>query len=68
MLNKLGLNERQKKVVKYMKETGGLMLSSLKKIFPDIADKTLYRDLQLLVKKGVLEQFGEKKGRKYKLK
>lgn len=68
MLNKLGLNERQKKVVKYMKETGGLMLSSLKTIFPDIADKTLYRDLQLLVKKGVLEQFGEKKGRKYKLK
>ena len=67
ILTKMELNERQIEIVKYVKNKGGLSISSLKMIFTDVAYKTLYRDLQFLVKKGILEQFGEKKGRKYKL-
>lgn len=66
-LRKMGLNERQVRIVKYVKEKGELSVSDLKTIFTDIIDKTLYRDLQLLVRKNILEQSGEKKGRKYKL-
>lgn len=67
VLAKLGLNERQLRMIRYVKEKGELTLSSLKTIFADITDKTLYRDLQLLVKKGILVQSGEKKGRKYRI-
>jgi predicted HTH transcriptional regulator len=31
------------------------------------SEKTLYRDLQDLVNKGVLQELGKKKGRKYEL-
>ena len=67
-LRKLGLNERQIKAVAYVKEKGDINLSSFKTIIPDVSDKTLYRDLQELVERGILKVIGEKKGRKYELK
>jgi predicted HTH transcriptional regulator len=67
VLEKLGLNERQIQLVRVVKEKGEITLSALKAIFTDITDKTIYRDLQLLVKKGILVQSGEKKGRKYRI-
>jgi len=67
-LNKLGLNERQLKAVKYVKEKGSITLSLFSNLCADLSEKTLYRDLQYLVTKGILKQFGEKKGRRYILK
>jgi ATP-dependent DNA helicase RecG len=67
-LRKMGLNERQIKAVMYVKEKGSINLSSLKTVVPGVSEKTLYRDLQNLVKKGVFTEIGEKKGRKYELK
>ena len=67
-LRGLGLNERQINAVAYVKEKGSINLSSFKTIIPDVSDKTLYRDLQGLVEKRILNVIGEKKGRKYKLK
>lgn len=67
MLIKAGLSERQIKIVLLVKENNMTNISSLKKSFPNISEKTLYRDLQDLVKKNILVQEGEKKGRKYKL-
>lgn len=66
-LKKLGINERQIKAVMYAKEKGSINLSSFKYIVSKVSEKTLYRDLQELVSKGILKEVGEKKGRKYKL-
>lgn len=66
-LRNMGLNERQIKAVMYVKEKKSINLSSFKTIVPAVSEKTLYRDLQELVSKGVLKELGEKKGRKYEL-
>ncbi len=67
-LRQLGLNERQIKIIKYLKSQGTAGLSSFKSILPDVSKKTIYRDLQDLIQRGLLNQVGEKKGRKYRLK
>jgi len=66
-LKKLGINERQIKAVMYVKEKNSINLSSFKTIVSEVSEKTLYRDLQELVSKGILKELGEKKGRKYEL-
>jgi ATP-dependent DNA helicase RecG len=66
-LRKLGLNKRQIKAVMYVKEKKSINLSSFKTIVFEVSEKTLYRDLQELVSKGILKELGEKKGRKYEL-
>lgn len=66
-LKKLGLNERQIKAVMYVKEKNSINLSSFKTVISEVSEKTLYRDLQDLVSKGILKEIGEKKGRKYEL-
>jgi len=66
-LRKMGLNERQIEMVKYMKEHKTVSLSSFKDIVSGVSEKTLYRDLQELVDRGLLKKIGEKKGRKYEL-
>ena len=67
-LHSLGLNERQLAALMYVKERGSINISAFKALIPQVAEKTLYRDLRDLVNKKVLKQVGEKKGRKYKLK
>jgi ATP-dependent DNA helicase RecG len=67
-LRSLGLNERQLAALMYVKERGGINISAFKALIPQVAEKTLYRDLRDLVNKKVLKQVGEKKGRKYELK
>jgi len=66
-LRKMGLNERQMRAVMYVKEKGTINLSSFKTVVPEVSEKTLYRDLQNLVNKGVFKEIGEKKGRRYEL-
>ena len=66
-LKRLGLKERQIKAVMYVKEKKSINLSSFKTIVSEVSEKTLYRDLQELVSKGILKELGEKKGRKYEL-
>ncbi|MDI3473833.1 MAG: ATP-dependent helicase RecG [Candidatus Woesearchaeota archaeon] len=66
-LRNVGLNERQIKAVMYVKEKKSINLSSFKTAVPEVSEKTLYRDLQELVSKGILKELGEKKGRRYEL-
>jgi ATP-dependent DNA helicase RecG len=66
-MKKLGISERQIKAVMYVKEKSSINLSSFKTIVAEVSEKTLYRDLQELVSKGILKELGEKKGRKYEL-
>lgn len=63
----MGLSERQTKEVIYVKEKRSINLSSFKTLIQKISKKTLYRDLQDLVDKGILKEIGKKKGRKYEL-
>jgi len=66
-LKKRGLNDRQIKAVKHIKENKVITLSSYKALIKNFSEKTLYRDLQDLVDKNILKEIGEKRGRKYKL-
>lgn len=66
-LKKMGLNERQIKVIIFIKKEKSINIASYKKLIPNFSEKTLYRDLQDLINKGLLKEVGEKKGRKYEL-
>jgi len=66
-LRKIGLSDRQITALKFVKEHKNINLSSFKALVPDVSEKTLYRDLQELVNRGLLKELGEKKGRKYVL-
>ena len=66
-LSKVGLNERQIKAVQLIKERGHISLMDIQMVYRGITRKTLYRDLQSLVEKGVLKVQGDRKGRKYSL-
>jgi ATP-dependent DNA helicase RecG len=67
-LNKLGLNERQKKAIKYLKENKEITLSKFRILYPELSDRTLRKDLDDIVKAGIVKSVGEKRGRKYVLK
>ncbi len=62
---KAGLNQRQVQAVKLVKEKGLISIADLKLIYTGVSERTLNRDLQVLVEKGVLVAQGEKKGRRY---
>jgi len=49
----------------YINEKKSINLLVFKSLVPEVSDKTLYRDLQDLVKGGLLKAIGEKKGRRY---
>jgi len=66
-LQRLGLNERQINIFKIIKAKGQISTSLLKSYYPDVSEKTLYRDLKKLVKMNIIEEMGVKKGRKYKI-
>ena len=66
-LRRMGLNEKQIKAVLYLKNHKDINIMNFKSIVPEFSEKTLYRDLQDLVNKGILKGLGSKKGRFYKL-
>lgn len=57
-LSRLGLNERQLKAVKYVKEKGKISNSEYRKIF-SISKRQATNDLNYLEKKAVLNRFGK---------
>jgi len=62
---KAGLNERQIRAIKLIKEKSIIALSDLQDAYKEATRKTLYRDLQGLVDKRILKAQGDRKGRKY---
>ena len=67
VLNRMGLNERQIKAIELIKEKKNISLSDLQLVYEEITRRTLYRDLQRLVDKGIIKAHGDRKGRKYSL-
>jgi predicted HTH transcriptional regulator len=64
-LGRKKLNERQRELIEVVKKKGEVVLSDYKKLFPDFAERTLRKDLEDLIKHGVLTPMGERKGRRY---
>lgn len=58
VLAKLGLNERQLKAVKYVKEKGQITNKGYRDLVGLKTDRTALRDLVLLCKKRILEKTG----------
>lgn len=66
-LQRMGISERQLRLVDVMRERGSVQMADLVPIFPELSDKTLQRDLRELIERGVVRALGERKGRKYEL-
>lgn len=57
-LPKAELNERQKKTLEILKEREKVQVQDLQKVFPGVTKRTLRRDLDGLLKKGLIERGG----------
>ncbi len=66
-LRRMGLNERQIRIVAVLRDLESASVSELHRRFPDVSSKTIQRDLQALVKRGLVKALGDKKGRRYVL-
>ncbi len=70
MKEKLGgapvmLSERQLKIIEYIQEIGYLENKVFATLFPDVSEDTALREVQDLVKKGIVVKKGKTKGVKY---
>ena len=62
------LTEREKKILELLKEKGKLQVWEVKQIFSQVSKRTLRRDFTRLLKKGLVERFGQKNQVFYQLK
>jgi Fic family protein len=66
--NRPSINERQKKILEILKEKRKIQVGQVKEFFPNVSKRTLRRDFQSLMKKGIIERIGEKNNTFYQLK
>ncbi|MFN4212594.1 MAG: Fic family protein [Microgenomates group bacterium] len=59
------LTERQIKIIEYIQSIGYLQNQSFPDLFPDLSEDTVLRDIQDLIKKGLLKKIGSTKGARY---
>jgi Fic family protein len=59
------LTERQMKMIEYIQEIGYIQNQTFKDIFPDVSEDTVLRDLQELIKKGLIKKIGSTKSARY---
>lgn len=62
------LNERQTKIVEYIRETGYLQNQAFGSLFPDYSEDTILRDLKDLLDQDLIRKIGKTKGARYILK
>lgn len=62
------LNERQQKILQYIKKKKTVQISEIDNAFKDYARNTLKKDLAYLVNEGLLLKTGEKRGVRYHIK
>jgi DNA-binding transcriptional ArsR family regulator len=62
------INERQKKILEFLREKGRAQVGQLVSFFPQVSKRTLRRDFRSLLKKGLIERVGEKNYTFYQLK
>ena len=59
------LTERQIKIIEYIQEVGYLQNKSFSTLFSDISEDSVLRDVQDLIKKGIIEKVGSTKSARY---
>ncbi len=59
------LTERQMKLVEYLQEVGYIQNQIFKDVFPQVSEDTVLRDLQDLIKKGLIKKVGSTKAARY---
>jgi len=59
------LTERQVKIIEYIQEVGYLQNQAFLTLFPSVSEDTVLRDVQDLVKKGLIKKVGSTKGARY---
>lgn len=63
-----GLKNRQQRILRFLKERGKAQIQDLKKDLPEVTKRTLRRDMDFLLKNGLVERLGDKIKTEYKLK
>lgn len=61
-------NERWEKIIDFLKKNKKVQVWQIKEIMPEITKRTLRRDFEALLKKGLVERIGEKNNTFYQLK
>jgi len=61
------LNTRQQKILQILKEQGRAQVQDLNKILPQVTKRTLRRDMDFLLKRGLVVRMGDKIKTEYKL-
>ncbi len=59
------LTDRQIKIVEYIQDVGYLQNQSFATVFPDLSEDTILRDVQDLIKKGLIKKVGSTKAARY---
>jgi Fic family protein len=62
------LSQRHEKIMSLLKENGQAQVWQVKQFFPDVSKRTLRRDLEYLLKQGVIERIGERNDTFYQIK
>lgn len=63
-----GLKSRQQRILLFLKKRGKAQIQDLKKDLPEVTKRTLRRDMDFLLKNGLVERLGDKIKTEYKLK
>jgi DNA-binding transcriptional ArsR family regulator len=60
-------NRRIGRIIEFLKEKGAAQVKDLKEIFPEVSKRTLRRDFDYLLKRGLVEREGDSSRTVYKL-
>ena len=60
--------ERQERILAFLKEQGRAQVWQLKQVLPEVTKRTLRRDFENLLKKGLIERLGERNNTFYQVK
>ena len=65
---RIDLTERQQRIVEFLQDYGLLQNKDFGRVFPDISEDTVLRDLKVLIDKDIVEKRGSTKSSRYELK
>ncbi|MBT6401239.1 hypothetical protein HN803_05455 [candidate division WWE3 bacterium] len=65
---RVNLTERQERIVEFLQDYGLLQNKAFTKLFPDVSEDSILRDLKTLIEMGVVVKRGKTKSSRYELK
>lgn len=67
ILKSPSINERERRIMEFLREKGRAQVWELKEVFPDVSKRTLRRDFRSLLKQGMITRMGERNETFYQL-